>query len=141
MNSIVIFKDDNWDWDGYEDVNDEEVDDNEVSNGKVLLKGNDEDNGDFWVWGSDFEILKQLILFKNGISQNIRELLLLSRRKIKSLLKIEVVVVKNDGWEDLISWDNDGWGEFSVWSNEEWQSSLVGKLKIIVGGRGGNKDD
>nr|XP_058959677.1 ADP-ribosylation factor GTPase-activating protein 1-like [Pocillopora verrucosa] len=141
MNSTATLKDDNWDWDGYEDVNDEEADDNEASSGKASLKGNDEDNGDSWAWGSDSEITKQPTLSKNGTSQNTRESLSSSRRKTKSPPKTEAAVAKNDGWEDLISWDNDGWGESSAWSNEEWQSSSAGKSKITAGGRGGNKDD
>lgn len=141
MNSTATLKDDNWDWDGYEDVNDEEADDNEASNGKASLKGNDEDIGDSWAWGSDSEITKQPTLSKNGTSQNTRESLSSSRRKTKSPPKTEAAVAKNDGWEDLISWDNDGWGESSAWSNEEWQSSSAGKSKITAGGKGGNKDD
>lgn len=139
LNNAANRNDENWDWDSYADITDEEVDDhNEGVNGKATMKDDDEDdNGDSWAWGSDSESPKQKSPPKNGTSQSTKQSSL--RGATKTPPKTELAA-NNDGWGDLISWDNDEWGESSGWSNEDWQSS-ASKSKISAGGRGGKKAD
>lgn len=59
FSNAISYGDGNWDWDSYIDINGEEVYDDEGIDVKVIIEGGDEDNnGDFWVWGSDSDSLK-----------------------------------------------------------------------------------